>query len=80
MPPSPMDSPGAKLLRGGRIWNGRDDDVVDADLLVEGGVIRQIAPRIADAPTSADVIDASGATIIPSMVEAHGHLSFPEVN
>ena len=80
MPPSPMDSPGAKLFRGGRIWNGRDDDVVDADLLVEGGVIRQIAPRIADAPTSADVIDASGATIIPSMVEAHGHLSFPEVN
>ncbi|KKW91898.1 metal-dependent hydrolase family protein [Sphingobium chungbukense] len=67
------------LFHGGKLWDGRAESAIDADLLVEDGVIRQIAPGGLDAAGEALKIDAGGCTIIPGMVEAHGHLSFPIV-
>lgn len=67
------------LFRGGRVWDGRADIAIDADLLVEDGVIRAIAPGGLAATGAAREIDARGGTIIPGLIEAHGHLSFPIV-
>jgi len=64
------------LIRGGHVWTGRDDDRTRHDVLVEDTAIAAIgAPGSFDS-SGAQVLDASGATLIPGMVEAHGHLSF----
>jgi imidazolonepropionase-like amidohydrolase len=69
--------PARILFRNGRLWNGRDDAAIDADLLVDDGVVRAIGQGI-DAEGARE-IDARGGTIIPGLIEAHGHLSFPIV-
>ncbi|UZW57371.1 amidohydrolase family protein [Sphingobium sp. JS3065] len=65
------------LVRGGHVWNGRDDHRAEQDVLIEGDRIAEIAPRGQLAVDGAQEIDASGATLIPGLVDAHGHLSFP---
>lgn len=67
------------LFRGGRVWNGRDDGVTQADVLVQDGVIRALVTQGIELPPDVLEIDASGGTIVPGMVDAHGHLSFPDV-
>jgi len=47
-------------------------------LLVDGGIIAWIRPVDGEEdPGSAQVIDASGATIVPGMVDAHSHVTGP---
>lgn len=65
------------LFRDGHVWNGRDDDRIAADLLVEDGKIAAIGPKGSIPAAGACEINAHGSTIIPGLVEAHGHLSFP---
>jgi len=67
------------VFAGGFVWDGMADHRVTADVLVEGDrivTVGAIAPRQAE---DARRIDATGATLIPGMVDAHGHLSFPVV-
>lgn len=65
------------LFHGGHIWNGRDDPRAEQDVLIEGDRIAAIAPRGRITADDARRIDAAGATVIPGLIEAHGHLSFP---
>lgn len=65
------------FIRGGHVWNGRDDHRVERDILVEGERIVAIGARGQFSVEGAREIDASGATLIPGLIEAHGHLSFP---
>jgi imidazolonepropionase-like amidohydrolase len=65
------------LIVGGHVWNGRDDERKEQDVLVEGTRIAQIASHGQITADNATVIEAGGATLIPGLVEAHGHLSFP---
>ncbi|KEQ54381.1 metal-dependent hydrolase family protein [Sphingobium chlorophenolicum] len=67
------------MFRGGKVWDGRADSAVEADLLVEDGVVRAVDRGGLSAVGEALEIDASGGTMIPGMIEAHGHLSFPVV-
>jgi dihydroorotase len=62
------------------IWGGRVVDPasgVDAilDVLVEGGRIAQVGPRL-DAP-GADVLDASRFVVAPGFIDMHVHLREP---
>jgi imidazolonepropionase-like amidohydrolase len=67
------------VFAGGFVWDGKADQGVMADVLVDGDrivAVGSIAPGQAE---SARRIDAAGATLVPGLVDAHGHLSFPVV-
>jgi len=62
------------LIRGGRVYD-HDGDVHQpgtADLLIEGGRIARIAPRIAP-ESGVEVIEAAGKLVVPGFVNAHYH-------
>jgi imidazolonepropionase-like amidohydrolase len=67
------------LFINGYIWDGESPERCRAEVLVSGQRIEAVSRR-PDTGLSRDgavVIDAAGATLMPAMVEAHGHLSFP---
>ncbi len=47
--------------------------VVEADLLIEGGRIAAIGPRLRR-PAGAELIDCRGRAVLPGLVQAHVHL------
>src|SRR5215211_5825218 len=61
------------LLRGGHIISMDPDvgDIPGGDVLIEDEDIAEVAPSI-DASDS-EVIDASGAIIIPGFIDSHRH-------
>jgi imidazolonepropionase-like amidohydrolase len=65
-------------FRNGFLWDGKSDQRVLMDVLVEGERIAAIGAPGSMNAADALLIDARGATLIPGMVDAHGHLSFPE--
>jgi dihydropyrimidinase len=62
------------LIQNGTIVNA--DSTVQADLLIEGAVIKQVRPGI---PSSAaeTVVDAGGLLLLPGGIDAHTHLDMP---
>jgi dihydroorotase len=65
----------ALLIKGGRVLSPEDSLDGRFDLLVEDGVIRQIAPGLT---TRADeILDANGHVIAPGLVDLHAHLREP---
>ncbi len=68
------------LLAGAKVWDGTGSLPFVGDVLVEGTTIRAVS-RVAGqiAATGCQVIDAKGMTLMPGLVEGHGHLSFENV-
>lgn len=62
-----------KIVTGGTIVTAAD--TYKADLLIEDGVITQIAPSIQAA--DAEIVDASGKFIFPGGIDPHTHLDMP---
>ena len=62
----------AILLRGARLFDGTAVHV-GWEVLVEGERIAAVGPHLA-APGGARVIELQGDTIMPGMIEGHGHL------
>lgn len=63
------------LLKQGTIHNAVDEEPFVADILVEEGKIRKIAPVLeGKVINEAEVIDAMGYDIYPGFVDAHCHL------
>ena len=56
-------------LRGGRVWDGLADAASEGTVSTSEGVI-------ADSGAGATVLDVSGCTVIPGLIEAHAHLCF----
>ena len=67
------------VFAGGFVWDGMADQRVMADVLVEGDRIAAVGSITPGQAEGARRIDATGATLIPGMVDAHGHLSCPVV-
>ena len=45
------------------------------DIVIENGIIQEIKPaKSVSSPSNAKVIDLSGKTLIPGLIEAHLHL------
>lgn len=65
--------PASVLIRAGAVWDGRSEALRrDVDILVEGGLIAEIAAR--DPARGADrVIDAGEQVVMPGLIEMHAH-------
>jgi imidazolonepropionase-like amidohydrolase len=86
--PSPTPAPAAeapptrRLYRDGALADGSSERLeLGVSIYVEDGVIRWIRPSDGEEDPGPrrglEVIDASGATFVPGMVDAHSHLTMP---
>src|SRR5260370_17479803 len=62
-------------LRGGVVLtlDPKIGDFVRADVLIEDGKIREIAPDIAMSAEAAAIVDAAHRVVIPGFVDTHSH-------
>ncbi len=74
------------LFKNVRVFDGSGSDLFPGEVLVEGERITKVArrpdglfakkdPKLSE--EGAEVIDGGGAVLMPGMVEAHGHLTWP---
>jgi imidazolonepropionase-like amidohydrolase len=83
--PTPAPSPDLArrtLYRDGALTDARSDRLdVGVSILVEGGAIRWIRPSDGEEdpgpPDGLEIVDASGATFVPGMVDGHSHVTLP---
>ena len=61
------------VLRTSTLLDGRGGTRTNVDLLIENGKISRIAGRGA-VPAGAQLIDLSGKTVLPGLIDAHDHL------
>jgi len=60
------------VIRGARIFNGHEPELINADVLVTGQLIEKIGPNL-EVPDDAFEIKADGHTLIPGLIDAHWH-------
>ncbi len=67
---------GSAFIKGARIITMNGDEIIESgDILVENNRIKAIGKSGSiTAPASAQVIDATGKTIIPGFVDVHSHM------
>lgn len=69
------------LFVNGYIWDAASDARYKGEVLVAGNRVRTVSDHWgALPPAEAQVVDASGATLMPGLVDAHGHLPFPAMH
>jgi Tol biopolymer transport system component/imidazolonepropionase-like amidohydrolase len=72
---TPKHPTGRSVVHAGRLVDMRSAAArTDVDIVVDGNRIREVAPHDT-VLHSGRVVDASGLTVMPGLVEAHGHLS-----
>lgn len=68
-------------IRGASVWDGVSDAAYPATVTVEGTrITKVIKGEAGPAEVTGDVIDGSGHTLMPGLVEGHCHPSFTGVN
>ena len=78
--PTEARPPRPRLYRDGALADGRSDTLRQGiSILALDGRVGWIRPADDEAPLPVDteVVDASGSTIVPGMVDAHSHLTMP---
>ena len=74
----PRGPEGTIVLRGGRIFDGTGAPAREGTLVIERNKIAKILPAGAtDWPKDAQVIDVSGKTVLPGLIDLHTHLTYP---
>ena len=68
-----------KVLTGATLIDGTGGPVLpNAAVVIEGERITKVGPRDAVAyPASAEVVDISGLTLLPGLIDCHDHLASP---
>jgi imidazolonepropionase-like amidohydrolase len=65
---------GRKVVHAGRLVDMTQPAArTDVDVVIEGHRIRSVEPHAAALHEGAEVVDASGLTVMPGLIEAHGH-------
>jgi imidazolonepropionase-like amidohydrolase len=63
------------VIKGGTLIDGTDGDPLqNAIVIIEGSEITDVGERIT-IPQGAEVIDASGLTVLPGLIDGHVHLT-----
>ncbi len=65
------------LIRSGQVIDGLGNRPASADVLVSGNQILQVGENLPHDENTI-VIDASGCTVMPGLIDAHCHISFDE--
>src|SRR5262249_55526557 len=64
---------GRMVVHAGHLWNGIDQQAKnDVDIVVVGNRIESVQPHQQKLHTG-KVVDASGKTVIPGLIDMHGH-------
>lgn len=66
----------ALLFKGGLVFDGKDQLLEDQAVLIEADRIEDIGPLSGFEGFSGEVIDTSGATLMPGLSDCHVHLCF----
>ena len=70
---------GILVLRGGRIFDGTGNAVHDGTVVIqENRILKILAPQSIDWPSDARVVDVSGKTVMPGLIDLHTHLTKSE--
>jgi imidazolonepropionase-like amidohydrolase len=73
---APAQTAGLTALTHVRVIDGTGGTPLeDATVLIEGNHIQAIRPGSATVPAGAKVLDLHGDTVIPGLINAHGHLA-----
>ncbi|MFC1555135.1 dihydroorotase, partial [candidate division KSB1 bacterium] len=67
---------GLLLLKGGKVWDISKKTSYKADLLINQGKIERIG-KFEETPADSEIIDISGCTVIPGLLDMHVHLREP---
>ena len=66
------------LFVNGQVFDGTGAPAVPADVVVRGDRIQNVHVGGGTAVEAGDhVVDCTGATVMPGMVDSHAHLTFP---
>ena len=64
------------VFANGQVFDGSGADPAAADVVVSDGRILDVGPGL----DGDEVVDCSGATVLPGLIDAHVHLLFSQVN
>lgn len=66
-------APSQVLFTDVNIFNGTDGELIGADVLVEGNLIKEIGQNLQ--ASGATIVDGGGRTLMPGLMDAHVHLA-----
>lgn len=67
------------VLRGGRLFDAVSGRVRSATVVIEGNRIKAVLPPEAtDWQAGAQIIDATGKTVMPGLIDMHTHVTYPD--
>ena len=70
-----------RILVGGRVLTCRGDEIIDAGFIeIDDGTIKAVGSMSELGETGAQVLDCSGKTIMPGMMNSHAHLAWDGVH
>src|ERR1700676_4615538 len=65
-----------KLVRFGKLWDGKGKLWTDAAVVINGNKILSVASGSSAVPAGAEVLDLSKYTGLPGLIDAHTHMTF----
>jgi imidazolonepropionase-like amidohydrolase len=81
VPPGPRGPAGSLVLRGGRIFDSTGLPARDGTLVItRNKIVRVLPPDSTDWPADARVIDVSGKTILPGLIDLHTHITYVDAS
>ena len=67
------------LFQNAKIFDGKQDSLVDGDVLIEGNLISQVGSNLSiPEGKRGAIVDCGGKTLMPGLIDMHSHLSFQE--